>query len=129
MVSGATCKWHSWMSGCLRVILCIFRAILTNRGHRTSPISLKFGMQFCFRVLTTKWILKSFNFFYFWNYREGRFGVTLAARQYGGRKVVLLLQHRGCYHRFSIILVIDIKNYLSSVHLSKYIWEMLSLKY
>jgi len=27
-------------------------------GHRTSPILLKFGMQSCFRVLTTKWMLK-----------------------------------------------------------------------
>ena len=98
-----------WNNHPLRVIIC---KIQTSVGHGTSPISLKFGMQFCFRVLTTKWILKSFNFIYFWNYRKGRFGVTLAAHQYGGTKVVLLLQHRGCYHSFSIILVIDIKNYL-----------------
>ena len=67
----------------LRVVV---HKIQTLTGHRTSPILLKLGMQSCFRVLTTKWMLKSSNSFYFGKYREGRFGVTLATRQYGGSK-------------------------------------------
>ena len=88
-------------------------------GHLTSPILLKFGMQSCFRVLTTKWMLKSFNSFYFAKYREGRFGVTLVAWQYGGSKDFLLLQSWSCHRNFSAILVTDIKNYPSLSYLSK----------
>ena len=38
----------------LRVILCKIRVILKGRGHGTSPIWLKFCMQSCFGVLTTR---------------------------------------------------------------------------
>ena len=88
-------------------------------GPLTSPIMLEFGMQSCFRVLTTKWMLKSFNSFYFAKYREGRFGVTLAACQYGGSKEFLLLQSWSCHCNFSVILVTDKKNYPSLSYLSK----------
>ena len=64
----------------LRVILSYFRAIGKGRGHHTSPILLKFGLQSCFRVLSAKWMLKSSNSFYFGKYRYGRFRVALAAR-------------------------------------------------
>ena len=76
----------------LRVTLSYFRAIWEGRGHRTSPIWLRFGLKSCFRVLTGKWMLKSSNSFFFGKYREGPFRVTLAARHYGGSKQFLLHQ-------------------------------------
>ena len=69
--------------------------------------------------LTAKWMLKSSNSFYFGEYREGRFQVTLAAHQYGGSKEFLLLQSWSCYCKFSTILLTDIKNYSSLSYLSK----------
>ena len=100
----------------LRVIVY---KIQTLAGHRTSPIMLKFGMQSCFRVLTTKWMLKSSNSFYFGKYREGRFRVTLAARHYGWSKEFLLHQSWSCHRNFSTILVTDI-NYYPSL---SYLWK------
>ena len=38
----------------LKFLRVIVHKIQTLAGHCTSPISLKFGMQSCFRVLTTK---------------------------------------------------------------------------
>ena len=70
----------------------VFHKIQTLAGQRTSPILLRFGMQSCFRVLTTKWMLKSSNSFYFGKYREGRLRVTMAARHCGGSKEFLLHQ-------------------------------------
>ena len=46
---------HRSYANNLRVIVY---KIQTLAGHRTSPILLKFGMQSCFRVLSTKWMLK-----------------------------------------------------------------------
>ena len=56
----------------LRVILCKIRVILKGRGHGTTPIWLKFGMQSCFGVLTTKWMLQSSGKFYFGSSEHGR---------------------------------------------------------
>ena len=50
----------------LRVILSYFRAIGKGRGHRTSPILLKFGLQSCFRVLSAKMDVKTFQFVLLW---------------------------------------------------------------
>jgi len=47
----------------LRVIVY---KIQTLAGHHTSPILLKFGMQSCFRVLTTKMNVIKFQFFLLW---------------------------------------------------------------
>ena len=74
----------------LKLLRVIVYKIQILAGHCTPPILLRFGMQFWFRVLTTKWMLKSSNSFYFGKYREGRFRVTLTARHYGGSKEFLL---------------------------------------
>ena len=48
----------------LRALICNFRTFSKSRGHLTSPIWLKFGMKAVFRVLTTKWLLKSSSCFF-----------------------------------------------------------------
>ena len=94
--SSRSCVYLSWplprywfaigsMSSTISISLTrpnnMFLRVLVNKirisaGQCTSLLLLKFGMQSCFRVLTTKWMLKSSNSFYFGKYREGQFGVT-----------------------------------------------------
>ena len=44
-----------------KLTVCNFRTFSKNRSHLTSQIWLKFGTKADFRVITTKWLLKSSN--------------------------------------------------------------------
>ena len=70
----------------LRGILC---KIWDRVGHGTSPIWLKFCMQSCFGVLTTKWMFQSSVKFYFGSFDHGLFRSAPKGSQNSESKVFL----------------------------------------
>ena len=71
----------------LSAIVCNFRAFV---GHFISSIWLRFGIKSSFRVLITKWILKSSSYFCLAKKQESALaiGLPILARQYDGSKVI-----------------------------------------
>ena len=70
----------------LRGIVC---KIWVRVGHGTSPIWLKFCMQSCFGVLTTKWMFQSSGKFYFGSFDHGLFRSAPKGSQNSESKVFL----------------------------------------
>ena len=80
--------WGKWklFRATLRGILC---KIWVRVGHGTPPIWLKFCMQSCFGVLTTKWMFQSFGKFYFGSFDHGLFRSAPNGSQNSESKVFL----------------------------------------
>ena len=70
----------------LRGIVC---KIWVRVGHGTWPIWLKFCMQSCFGVLTTKWMFQSSGKFYFGSFDHGLFRSATKGSQNSESKVFL----------------------------------------
>ena len=73
----------------LSAIVCNFRTFV---GHFVPSIWLRFGIKSSFRVLITKWILKSSSYFFLAKKRESALGLPILARQYDGSKVIFWIQ-------------------------------------
>ena len=71
---------------CLGGILC---KIWVRVGHGSSPIWLKFCMQSCCGVLTTKWMFQSSGKFYFGSFDHGLFRSAPKGSQNSESKVFL----------------------------------------
>ena len=103
----------------LRTIVCKIRTIFESRGHCISPISLIFCMLTSLWVLTTKWMILSFNYFYFAKYREGRFRAALRVRHFDKSWEFLCIQLSARKLRNSVNFYTDVKNYPSFMYLYK----------
>ena len=73
----------------LSAIVCNFRAFV---GHFILSIWLRFDITSSFRVLITKWILKSSSYFCLAKQRESALGLPILARQYNRSKVIFWVQ-------------------------------------
>ena len=92
-------------------------------------IWLKFGMKANFRVLGTKWVLKSSSCFCLAKNRLSRPSTPIISRQHGVSKVFLYLWLQSCRKDFLKSLELDKKIYPFSSHLLEKIWEMTDFDY